>query len=189
MRFLSAFAMAAALTAGAFQAHAAPITWEANGHQYEVILAPSTSWATARTQAQSLGAGWDLATITSMDEQLFIANLLGPANGSLIEYYIGGQYVNGAWTWVTGEAFNFTYWGNGEPNGNSREPRLALDARYNVPRWGWNDYTGDGSSFVAGYIVEGPAAPAAVPEPSSLAALSLGLIGLGWKLRRGRKQA
>jgi PEP-CTERM motif len=189
MQLISAFAITAVLAAGTFQAHAAPITWAGNGHQYEVILAPSTSWDDARTQAQTLGAGWDLATITSMDEQLFIASLLGPANGGLIEYYIGGQYANGAWTWVTGEAFSFTYWGNGEPNGNAYEPRLALDARYNVPRWGWNDYTGAGSSFVAGYIVEGPAAPAAVPEPSSLAALSLGLMGLGWKLRKRRTAA
>lgn len=195
-RYASSLALTMTLGMSAFEVQAAPVTWSANGHQYEVILAPSTTWADARAQAQSLGAGWDLATITSMEEQLFIASLLGPANGSLTEYYIGGQYVNNSWTWVTGEAFSFTYWGYGEPNGNFYEPRLALDARYNVPNWGWNDYTGEGANFVAGYIIEGPAAviegpsaPAAVPEPSSLAALSLGLIGLGWQLRKRRNRA
>lgn len=168
-------AAAALALAGTVNVEAVPVTWAANGHQYEIMAAPYTSWDNARAAAQSRGAGWDLATITSLAEQNFITSLIGPANGSLVEYYIGGQYVNGAWTWVTGEAFAFTYWGNGEPNGNAWEPRLALDGRYNVPNWGWNDYTGAGSWFVAGYVVEGPQA---VPEPTTWALFGLGAAGL-----------
>lgn len=165
-------------------ASATPVTWSSNGHEYEVITSGSISWDASRAQAQAMGAGWDLATITSIEEQNFITGLIGPANGSLQEYYIGGLYQNGSWTWVTGEAFTFTYWGNGEPNGNINEPRLALDGRYNTPNWGWNDYTGAGSSFVMGFVAE---RTQAVPEPSTFGLLAFGLLGLGYRFRkRGR---
>ena len=163
-------------------ASAVPVTWSANGHEYEIITSRSITWDASRAQTQGMGDGWDLASITSMDEQNFISGLLGPANGGLVEYYIGGMYVNGSWTWVTGEAFAFTYWGNGEPNGNAGEPRVALDGRMNTPNWGWNDYTGDGADFVYGYVAE---RTQAVPEPATLGLLTLGLLGLGFRFRKG----
>lgn len=175
-------AVALALSAS-FSAIAAPSTWNSNGHQYEVISAPSTSWDAARTNALGLGAGWDLATITSLAEQNFITSLIGPSDGTLIEYYIGGTYSNGAWGWVTNEAFSFTYWGGGEPNGNAGEPHIALDGRYNIPNWGWNDYTGAGSPFVAGYVVE-YAAPVPEPETYAMMLAGLGLLGLTARRRR-----
>lgn len=178
-------AVALALS-GAFSAVAAPSTWSGNGHQYEIVLAPSTSWSDARTSALSMGSGWDLATITSMSEQNFITSLIGPATGSLVEYYIGGVYTNGNWEWVTNEAFSFTYWGGGEPNGNQSEPYIALDGRYNIPNWGWNDYTGAGSSFVAGYVVE---YSAPVPEPETYAMMLAGLGLMGVFARRRKQQS
>ena len=174
---------------GAFNAVAAPSTWSGNGHQYEIILAPSTSWSAARTSALSLGSGWDLATITSMDEQNFITSLIGPSQNTLVEYYIGGTYASGNWGWVTNEAFSFTYWGSGEPNGNQSEPYIALDGRMNVPNWGWNDYTGAGSSFIAGYVVEQHAAPVPEPETYAMMLAGLGLLGVFAKRRKQKAVA
>ena len=97
-----------------------------------------------------------------------------------MEYYIGGVFDSGAWNWVTGEAFAFTYWGGGEPNGNAAEPHIALDGRYNIPNWGWNDYTGDGASFVYGFVAE----RASVAEPASLGLFGLGLAALCLRTRK-----
>lgn len=52
----------------------------------------------------------------------------------------------GIWQWVTGEAFSFTDWHEGEPNGGERENVLLL-TNYYQSRWGWNDADG----MVPGY--------------------------------------
>jgi len=165
-------------------AEAVPVTWSYNGHSYEVISANSTTWAEARTQAHDKGAGWDLATITSIEEQNFITNLLGPAPGNLVEYYIGGvETSSNVYEWVTGEAFSFSFWGAGEPNNPMIEPYIALDGRH--PNWGWNDYTGAGSSFILGYVAELHITNS-VPEPGTILLLGSGLAGL--LFRRKKKE-
>jgi len=163
---------------------AIPMTWSSNGQQYEGVGSGSISRDSARLASQSRGAGWGLAAITSLDEQNFIARLLGPADGSLVEYSISGMYETGAWVWVTRKPFSFQYFGNGEPNGNASEPRMVLDGICNDNDWGWNDYTGAAEPFKAGCVAEKNNVSAPVPEPATMLLMGTGLAGLAGVARR-----
>ena len=176
-------------------AYAIPVQWIAgNGHWYDVIIQPGISWGSARTGAQALGAGWDLATITSAAEQAFVASLVSP-NGPnpIVEYWIGGfqptgsQEPGGNWQWINNEGLfwnngavpgMYANWGSVEPNNSGGEAFLAMDNRY---LWGWNDNT---SSL---YAVNGYVAESAIPEPTSLILLGSGL-GIAVLARWRRKR-
>ena len=89
------------------------------GSNYYISEA-TPSWTEANEICNSLGG--HLATLTSEEEQNFVASLLD-SNNSI--YWIGlyqntnsNSYLepNGGWEWVTGENFNFNNWGDGEPN-------------------------------------------------------------------------
>jgi hypothetical protein len=107
-------------------AQAVPIQWSsgsgANNHWYEVITS-AVNWAAATTGATSLG-GY-LATITSADENAFVANLVAAAssvnntNGA----WLGGHNPSGGFVWSggpeSGNAFTYTNWSSGDPNGGA----------------------------------------------------------------------
>ncbi|MCL6535569.1 MAG: PEP-CTERM sorting domain-containing protein [Armatimonadetes bacterium] len=154
-------------------------TYSGNGHQYYIYDAAGIDWASAQAFATSLG-GY-LATITDAGENAFVASL----NSSVIsdQRWLGGFQPQGEtnplanWQWVTGEAWGYTNWGPGEPNdafGPGSEQHLAIGL---YSPTSWND-EGD-LSHIRGFVVE-------VPEPASMAALSIGLAGL-LGLRRRRK--
>ena len=102
-------------------ASADPVQWAGNGHWYEAVE-PSggLTWENASQAAQGRmwqGMNGHLATITSQEEQDFIATLLGSSNHWLAGYQ---DPTSGApadnWHWQTSETWTYTNWQPGEPN-------------------------------------------------------------------------
>lgn len=54
----------------------ASIVWRTNGHEYAFVSAETITWTAARAEALALGSGWDLATLTSADEEALVRTLL-----------------------------------------------------------------------------------------------------------------
>jgi hypothetical protein len=110
-----------AIASGALAQNA--VQWRAedggNGHWYRLELTYA-EWDQARLAAESVGG--HLATITSAGENSFIQSLTSQAPPA--DYYLGGFRQNqscdlAAWTWITGESFEFSAWGNwGYPEPN-----------------------------------------------------------------------
>ena len=74
------FALVACGISIAALARAAPTRWDpaagGNGHLYEAIrFGRQLSWESARAEARARGPGWDLATITSAEENAFVKSL------------------------------------------------------------------------------------------------------------------
>lgn len=142
-------------------AKAAPTTWSfdnaGNGHSYEVqVTVTPITWGAAKVAAEA--AGGHLATITSAQENAFIASLVA-ASGETA--HIGGYQPDDAaepaegWSWITGEPFNYTNWyatdrepSNTGPFGN--EDRLQI-----YTNSFWNDIHNDNAYYKA-YVIEYP---------------------------------
>jgi hypothetical protein len=111
-----------------------PVQWRVedggNGHWYRLFITGPKTWTAARAECASRG-GY-LATPTSEAENAFIVSLarrdLFPAawvndfGGNAGGPWIGGFQPDNApasqpWAWVSGEAWGWTGWAPGEPNG------------------------------------------------------------------------
>lgn len=87
-----------------------------NGHTYAVVE-EKMNWANAESYCESMGG--HLVTITSEGENEFVVNLLSEIAVSDYEhYYIGfsDEETEGEWKWVTGEAVEYTNWGENQPD-------------------------------------------------------------------------
>lgn len=111
---------------------------EFNGHYYQVVTT-ETSWWKAEAESELKGA--HLATITSKEEQDFIYSLTGTD-----DVWIGGEYKNGAWSWVTGEAFSYTNWKKGQPSNPAKEAFLHF--------WDEKGEWDDTTDKPQGYVME-----------------------------------
>jgi len=118
---------------------------------YYQVFDVSMTWYEAKTFAENLGG--HLVTITSQEEQEFINELLKAAPAG--QYWIGLYYDSG-WNWVTGEAFDFSNWSEGQPDSYGYgEPYGGTG---NIDLWWitdigrWNDYSNLSNDL--GVIVE-----------------------------------
>jgi hypothetical protein len=116
----------------------------ANGHSYQRFSTPKT-WNDAKAACATLG-GY-LATVTSQEEQKYVLSKGGQA-------WLGAadEAQEGAWRWITGEAWSWTNWDGGEPNdGCNGQDYLQI-----YPGGTWDDQGGPGcfKDTVLPYICE-----------------------------------
>ena len=144
-----------------------PVHNPANGHYYLRVDAQGIDWFAAKAAAEALcyqGMQGHLVTITSTAEQEFVSNSVmgqGPMEDG---HWIGAfQDTNapdysepsGGWRWITGESWNYTSWGSGEPNnvgGNENWALLRMPLNNT-----WNDLYSHGlnaGNQGNGYVVE-----------------------------------
>ena len=77
------------------------------------VFSETMTWEEAEAYCRSVNG--HLATLTSLEEQAQITNLLTEAG--LSECWLGGKRdENGEFGWITGEPMVYTNWNNGEPN-------------------------------------------------------------------------
>lgn len=153
-----------------------------------VAVTQDISWTDAN--AAALAAGGHLVTITSPQESAFVFSIIQNDNsmwnpvGSIHGPWIGlfqppgSPEPGGGWTWVTGESYGFSMWRGGEPNNaGGTEHFVHLIGTSGVPSPNWNDLPdlgAPGGAGVRSYIIEF----AVVPEPSTVALLALGTLGM-----------
>jgi hypothetical protein len=168
-------------------AGASPLFFATTGSWYDFVLIEN-SWTEARTAAEAstyLGISGRLATSTSQGENDFILNTILPV--AYYGFWMGGLQPSGesspgdGWAWISGEAWSFTNWDNGEPNNAvPTEDFLQIYSNWvgeplparRLPGT-WNDNP-SASRFSAGYVIE----YAAVPEPSAAVLFILAAVTL-----------
>ena len=126
-----------------------PITYELDGHKYELVIS-DTSWWGAHEAAAS--AGGHLLTINSEAEFSKAASVA--AEHGVV--FLRLNAIRGDWEydeWNNGESFSYTAWMDGEPSGGDEE-YLCM---FNVGgTWYYNDTTDSVSEYSGrqGYIIE-----------------------------------
>ena len=98
-------------------------------------------------QNAAVSSGRNLAVIINSQQQTIVRNLIPPDTYGPV--YLGGRRINDTrvgtsvdWQWVTGDSWNYTNWGSGEPNSGWTESKLEMV--WWLGNGVWNDAGGDG---------------------------------------------
>lgn len=103
--------------------------------------------------------GGELAAITSEDEEAYVTSWLDDQIGEQdSEVFLGGSDadVEDAWTWSSGETWDYENWYDGEPNNqNGDEDYLQLTHNSVINwDWKWNDFDGNGADATYYMLIE-----------------------------------
>ena len=165
----TSIAAAAAITLFAIQAvHAqGAVQWRVedggNGHWYAVTSPQVRSWEQWRSDAT--GVGCHLATMTSVEENLFVFRLVWVMLPFDSQACVGGYQdrsaasysePGGGWRWVTDEPFTWTSWASPNSPSNSPNGPCVCEDYMSIGNWGpgfavWNDIS-DGVSSIPAVI-------------------------------------
>ncbi len=114
-----------------------------NGHSYKVFD-ESMTWSEAKEYCESLGG--HLVTITSLEEQSFVENIVN--NGNKNCYWIGAtdEVTEGDYQWITGESWYYTNWSSGNPDNSTQRDANGEDYLELVKSksYKWNDGENNG---------------------------------------------
>ncbi len=113
-----------------------------NGHWYG-LTSTVGNWDLGQQLAHQVHG--EMVSITSQAENDFLKSAFYANTGF---YWIGARRTSGSWSWISGEAWSFTAWAPGEPNGGDGQfawmySSLGL----------WNDHT-QNSGEVGRSIIE-----------------------------------
>ena len=117
------------------------------GHYYKVYNR-SLNWHDAKNYCENMGG--HLVTITSLNEQIFIYDLL-EENGNKNCYWLGGRKnAEGVWHWITHEQPAYVNWAKDQPDNFTGEEDCVMMYRYHNPSsestlGQWNDICWDGN--------------------------------------------
>lgn len=117
-----------------------------NGHRY-TLYNQSGSYELAQRMAETMGG--HLVTINDESEQQLVESLI--KDGGQYFYWLGGYTEDHqSWKWQTGEPFNYSNWGQGEPNNSGNvEDKMAIYTHSGT----WNDM-GASQRTDNGFIIE-----------------------------------
>ena len=171
-----------------------------NGHTYE-LTDTRTTWTAAEAEAEALGG--HLVSINSQAEQDFLIStfLADGTSTATVPLWIGlmGQvsqnsvsYTN----WTSGEALTYTNFNPGEPNDQQgMEDYVAMNWHYSFgsssTKGTWNDLANGGSTVSYNDTNARALGPyygvvEIVPEPGTVATLTVGALVGVWALCRKR---
>ena len=129
-----------------FTQSARAITWYqwdagpgANGHWYGVTEETGT-WFEIRGIAQTTGADADLVSVGSAEEQAFLHNTFGTAEGLWIG--LSDYEVEGNFKWSNGDPLGYTNWASFEPNDSGNEDFVLMNWNTLGNVGQWNDLPG-----------------------------------------------